>query len=164
MASPTSHRVRAVASAALDGLVVGGAEAALDLPARSWARARVYLAITAAVTVETVLRELPALRRAVRGLPALPDDPQDQAARLHQALVTTGWGLVVTVVDGPLARTLRRDGYAHPHLLLGVVAGVAATASTAPVWWRLATARIAQDRATAGLDDELAELLEQMSD
>jgi hypothetical protein len=164
MASPTSHRVRAVASAALDGLVVGGAEAALDLPARSWARARVYLAITAAVTVETVLRDLPALRRAVRGLPALPDDPQDQAARLHQALVTTGWGLVVTVVDGPLARTLRRDGHAHPHLLLGVVAGVAAAASTAPVWWRLATARIAQDRATAGLDDELAELLEQMSD
>ncbi len=164
MVSPTSHRVRAVASAALDGLVVGGAEAALDLPPRSWARARVYLAITGAVTAETVLRELPALRRALRGLPALPDDPQDQTARLHQALVTTGWGLVVTVVDGPLVRALRRRGHVHPHLLLGVVAGVATAASMVPVWWRRATARIAQDRSTAGLDDELAELLEQMSD
>ena len=90
MAAPVLHRVQAVASAALDGLVVGGAEAALDLPPRSWARARVYLAIGAAVTADIVVRELPALRRALRGLPVVPDDPQDRTARLHQALVITG--------------------------------------------------------------------------
>ncbi|MEX5719704.1 hypothetical protein [Geodermatophilus maliterrae] len=164
MAAPTSHRVTAVATAALDGLVVGGAEAALELPPRSWARARLYLAISAAVAAETVLREVPALRRVLRGLPALPDDPRDRAARLHQALVTTGWGLVVTVVDGPLARSLRRRGVTHPHLLLGVAVGAATAASTLPVWWRRATARIEEERVTAGLDDELAELLEQMTD
>ncbi|MGY1709586.1 hypothetical protein ACI8AC_08755 [Geodermatophilus sp. SYSU D00758] len=164
MASATSHRARAVASAALDGLVVGAAEAALELPARSPGRAGVYLATGAAVTAETVVRELPALRRAVRGLPALPDDPHDRAARVHQALVTTGWGLLVTAVDGPLARALRRRGHARPHLLLGVAVGVATAASTVPAWWRRATALIAADRMTAGLDDELAELLRQSSD
>ncbi|SNS50328.1 hypothetical protein SAMN06893096_104399 [Geodermatophilus pulveris] len=164
MASATSHRVRAVVSAVVDGLVVGSAEAALELPARSWARARVYLAIGAAVTGETVVRELPTLRRALRGLPPLPDEPYDQTARLAQALVTTGWGLVATVLDGPVSRELSRRGHAHPHLLLGLVVGVATAVSAAPVWWRRATARIAQDRSTAGLDDELAELLEQMRD
>ncbi len=164
MAAPTSHRVRAVATAALDGLLVGGAEAALDLPARSWARARVYLALTAAVAAETLGSEWPALRRAVRGLPALPDDPHDRTARLHQALVTTGWGLAVTVVDGPLVGVLRRRGVRRPHLLVGAVAGVATAVSMTPVWWRRATARIAQERAIAGLDDELAELLAQSSD
>ena len=164
MAAPVLHRVRALGSAALDGLVVGAAEAALDLPPRSWARARVYSAVLGAVVVEPVVRELPALRRALRGLPVLPEDPEDRAARLHQALATTGWGLAVTVVDGPLARALRRRGHAHPHLLLGVVAGVATATSTVPVWWRRATARIVRDRSTAGLDDELAALLEQMSD
>jgi hypothetical protein len=163
MAAPGIHRVRAVASAALDGLVVGAAEAALDLPPRSWARARVYAAVLAAVTAETVVRELPALRRALRGLPALPEDPDDRTARLHQTLATTGWGLVVTVVDGPLARALRRRGHTHPHLLLGVVAGVATAVSTAPVWWRRATARIAEDL-SAGLDEELTALLEQAAE
>ncbi|MGR6963780.1 hypothetical protein ACU610_04890 [Geodermatophilus sp. URMC 61] len=163
MAAPGVHRVRAVASAAVDGLVVGAGEAARDLPPRSWARARVYAAILAAVTTETVVRELPALRRALRGLPVLPDDPEDRAARLHQALATTGWGLAVTIVDGPLARALRRRGLARPHLLLGVVVGVATAVSTAPVWWHRATARIAEDL-SAGLDDELAELLAQHPD
>ncbi|WNV77494.1 hypothetical protein [Geodermatophilus sp. DSM 44513] len=164
MASATSHRVRAVASAVLDGLVVGSAEAAMELPARSWARARVYAGILTAVAGVTVWRELPTLRRALRGLPPLPDEPHDQTARLAQAVVTTGWGLLATAADGPVSRALRRRGHAHPHLLLGVGVGVATALSTAPVWWRRAQARIAQDRSTAGLDDELAELLEQMRD
>ncbi|RFU22694.1 hypothetical protein [Geodermatophilus marinus] len=163
MASATSHRARAVTSAALDGLVVGAAEAALELPARSRGRAGVYLASGAAVAVETVVRELPALRRAVRGLPALPDEPHDRAARVHQALATTGWGLLVTAVDGPLARALRRRGHARPHLLLGAAVGLATAATTVPAWWRRATALITADRVAAGLDDELAELIRQSS-
>ena len=168
MASLASHRVRAVLSAALDGAVVGAAEAALDLPPRSWSRARVYLGITATVAAETVVRELPALRAVFDGLPVVPEDPRQRSARLSQALVTTGWGLVVTVVDGPLARALHRRGHARPHLLLGIAVGVATAVSTAPVWWRRAGERAADDayeeRALAGLDDELAELLGQQPD
>lgn len=164
MASLASHRVRAVLSAVLDGAVVGGAEAALDLPPRSWPRARVYLAITAAVAAETAARELPTLRRVLDGLPVVPEDPRQRSARLHQALVTVGWGLVVTVVDGPLAGALRRRGSARPHLLLGAAVGVATAASTLPVWWRRAGQQAADDaytdEALASLDAELAELLD----
>ena len=163
MASLAAHRVRAVLSAVLDGVVVGAAEAALDLPPRSWARARVYLGITAAVAAETAVRELPTLRRVLDGLPVVPEDPRQRSARLQQALVTTGWGLVVTVVDGPLARALRRRGATRPHVVLGVVVGVATAVSTVPVWWRRAGEKAADDAyeeaALATLDEELAELL-----
>jgi hypothetical protein len=159
MASLASHRVRAVVSAALDGLVVGGAEAARDQPPRSWARHRIHLALVAAVATETLLRELPALRRVVRGLPAVPADPRDETARLHQGLVTTGWGLAVTVADGPIARVLRRRGVGRPHLLIGVVVGVATAVTTLPVWWRRAGLKAAEDQAAAELDAEFEQLL-----
>ena len=168
MASLASHRVRAVLSAALDGVVVGGAEAALDLPPRSWPRARVYLGLMTVVASETVARELPTLRRLLDGLPAAPDDPRDRSARLHQGLATTGWGLVVTIADGPLARALRRRGVQRPHLLLGVAVGVATAVSTVPVWWRRSGEKAADDayadRALADLNQELAEVLSQPPD
>ncbi|OMQ13992.1 hypothetical protein A7K94_0219770, partial [Modestobacter sp. VKM Ac-2676] len=63
MASLAAHRVHAVLSSVVDGVAVGGAEAALDHPARSAARRRVYLAGMAVVAAETVAHELPALRR-----------------------------------------------------------------------------------------------------
>jgi hypothetical protein len=159
MASLAIHRARAVVSAALDGLVVGGAEAALDQPPRTWARHRIYLALGAAVSTETVLRELPALHRVLRGLPAIPADPRDEAARLHQGLVTTGWGLAITLADGPLARVLRRHGVQRPHLLLGVVVGLATATSTLPVWWRRAGLQATEDQAAAELDAEFEQLL-----
>jgi hypothetical protein len=159
MASLASHRVRAVVSAALDGLVVGGAQAALDQPPRTWARHRVHLALAAAVATESVIRELPALRRVVRGLPAVPADPRDEAARLHRGLVTTGWGLVVTVADGPLTRLLRRRGVDRPHLLVGVAVGMATAVTTLPVWWHRAGLRAAEDQAAAELDAEFEQLL-----
>ncbi|WP_222193672.1 hypothetical protein [Modestobacter italicus] len=161
MASLASHRVHAVLSTVVDGLAVGGAEAALDHPARSAARLRVQLAVVAVVAAETVAHDLPALRRAFSGMPTQPTHPADQAVLRHQGLVRTGWGLGAAAVHGPLARALRRRGHRRPHLLLGVLAGVGTAACTLPVRWRRATERAAEDLAAAQLDDELAQLLAQ---
>jgi hypothetical protein len=164
MASLASHRVHAVISTLVDGLMVGGAEAALDLPRRSAARRRLYLALMAAVAADTVAHDLPSLRRAFQGMPAEPASPADRAVLRHQGLATTGWGLVATVVDGPVVRALGRRGHPRPHLLVGVVAGVGAAATTLPVRWRRATERAIEDLATEQLDAELAQLLDQPID
>ncbi|WP_299957777.1 hypothetical protein [uncultured Modestobacter sp.] len=161
MASLASHRVHAVLSTVVDGLTVGAAEAALDHPARSAARLRVYLAMMAAVAADTVAHDLPSLRRAFAGMPVEQADPADRAVLRHQGLATVGWGLGATAVHGPLVQALRRRGHRRPHLLVGVVAGVGAAATTLPVRWRRATERAAEDLAAARLDDELAELLAQ---
>ncbi|MGY5882048.1 hypothetical protein [Modestobacter lacusdianchii] len=161
MASLASHRVHAVLTTLVDGLTVGGAEAALDHPARSAARLRVYTGILALVAADTVARDLPSLQRAFSGMPIEPSDPADRAVLLHQGIATVAWGLAVTVVDGPVVRVLRRRGHRRPHLLVGVVAGLGAAASTFPAHWRRATERAAEDLAASRLDDELAELLAQ---
>ena len=49
MATGTRHRARALVSSALDGVLVGAAEAALDHPKRSPARRRTYLVIGGAL-------------------------------------------------------------------------------------------------------------------
>jgi hypothetical protein len=159
MASLTRHRLRAVLSSLVDAVVVGGAEAALDFPPRSRQRAAVYAGVTAVAATDTLVPELPTLRRALRGLPPEPTLPADRTAVLRQALVSGAWGLLVTVVDGPAARALRRRGHRRPHLLLGVLAGVATALSTLPIWWDRAAARAAADEASEALDRELAELL-----
>ncbi|MQA34201.1 hypothetical protein [Modestobacter roseus] len=164
MASLAAHRVHAVVSSVVDGVAVGGAEAALDLPPRSAARWRVYLAVMAAVAADTVAQDLPSLRRAFQGMPLEPTDPADHAVLRHQGLVSTGWGLGVTAVHRPLARALRRRGHRRPHLLLGVLAGIGTSACTLPVRWRRATERAAEDAAAARMDAELAELLTQSAD
>ncbi len=159
MASLTRHRLRAVLSSLVDAVEVGGAEAALDFPPRSRERAAVYAGVTAVAATDTLVPELPTLRRALRGLPPEPTLPADRTAVLRQALVSGAWGLLVTVVDGPAARALRRRGHQRPHLLLGVLAGVATALSTLPIWWDRAAARAAADEASEALDRELAELL-----
>ena len=159
MASLLRHRARAVVSSLLDGVLVGGAEAALDLPARSRQRAAVYAALLAATAADTVVKELPTLRRMARGLPPHPTPESDSAAGMRAGLVSAGWGLLVTVVDGPAARALTRRGHRHPHLLLGVLTGVATALSTLPVWWDRAAARAAADEASEALDRELEALL-----
>ena len=159
MASLLRHRARAVVSSLLDGVLVGGAEAALDLPARSRQRAAVYAALLAATAADTVVKELPTLRRMARGLPPHPTPESDSAAGMRAGLISAGWGLLVTVVDGPAARALTRRGHRHPHLLLGVLTGVATALSTLPVWWDRATARAAADEASEALDRELEALL-----
>ncbi|MGY1838626.1 MULTISPECIES: hypothetical protein [unclassified Modestobacter] len=164
MASLSAHRVHAVLSSVVDGVAVGGAEAALDHPARSAARRRVYLAGMAVVAAETVAHELPALRRTFRGMPIEPPDPADQAVLRHQGLASVGWGLGISAVHRPLARALRRRGSRRPHLLLGILAGVGTAATTLPVRWRRATERAAEDVAAARMDAELAELLAQSAD
>ncbi|MGY1856219.1 hypothetical protein [Modestobacter sp. SYSU DS0290] len=164
MASLAAHRVHAVLSSVVDGVAVGGAEAALDHPARSAARRRAYLAVMAVVAAETIAHDLPALRRTFQGMPMEPADPADHAVLRHQGLVSTGWGLGVTAVHRPLARVLRRRGHRRPHLLLGVLAGVGTAACTLPVRWRRATERAAEDVAAARMDAELAQLLDQPID
>ena len=159
MASLLRHRARAVVSSLLDGLLVGGAEAALDLPARSRQRAAVYAALLGATAADTVVKELPTLRRMARGLPPDPTPESDSAAAMRAGLVCGAWGLLVTVVDGPAARALTRRGHRHPHLLIGLLAGTATALSTLPVWWERAAARAAADEASAALDRELEELL-----
>ena len=161
MASLATHRAHAVLSAAVDGLSVGGVEAALDLPARSAARRRLYVALMAAASADTVAHELPALRRAFRGMPLEPTLPADRAVVRHRGVASGAWGVAVAVVHGPVARVLRRRGAARPHLLIGLVAGVGTAATTFPVRWRRAAERAAEDRAAAELDQELAELLAQ---
>jgi hypothetical protein len=159
MASLIRHRLRAVLSSLVDAVVVGGAEAALDFPPRSRERAAVYAGVTAVAATDALVPELPMLRRALRGLPPEPTLPADRTALLRQALVSGAWGLLVTVVDGPAAHALRRRGHERPHLLLGVLAGVATALSTLPIWWDRAAARAAADEASEALDRELAELL-----
>ena len=159
MASLAAHRVHAVVSAVIDGVVVGGAEAALDWPPRSAARWRRYLALTALVAADTVAHDLPSLRRAFQGMPPEQPLPADRAVLRNTGLVTTAWGLAVTVVDGPIARALSAGGHRRPHLLLGIAAGVGCAACMLPVRWRRAGERAAEDASAARLDDELAELL-----
>jgi hypothetical protein len=159
----TAHHARALVSSTVDGLSVGLAEAALDHPARSPARRRLYLASGAAAMADAAVHELPALRRAAHGVDPEPPSPGELANRLDQGLVTCAWGLAVTVADGPLARVLRRRGARRPHLLLGVAVAAATAASTLPGRWRQATMRALTDRGTATLDDELAALLDSPS-
>jgi hypothetical protein len=156
----TAHHARALVSSTVDGLSVGLAEAALDHPARSPARRRLYLTAGAAAALDAAVRELPALRLAARGEEPEPVSPGELANWLDQGLVTGAWGLAVTVADGPLARLLRGRGARRPHLLLGVAVGLATAASTLPARWRQATMRALTDRGTATLDDELAALLD----
>ncbi|MCZ2837488.1 hypothetical protein [Modestobacter sp. VKM Ac-2985] len=164
MASLAAHRVHAVISTLIDGLTVGAAEAALDLPPRSAARLRVYLAMMAAVAADTVAHDLPALRSAFQGMPSEGTSPADRAVNRHQALATTAWGVAAMAAHGPVVRALRRRGHRRPHLLVGVVAGVGAAATTLPVRWRHATELAIEDMATAQLDAELAQLLDQPID
>lgn len=158
----TSHHARAVVGSAADGLVLALCGALLDHPARSAARRRLYLAMAGVAAVDVGVAELPALRAAlVDGVPPEQMSSEELAVRLRQGVVVGAWGLVLTVVDGPLARALRARGVDRPHLLLGAVAGLGAALSTLPSWWRQADELAAVDRATARLDEELAELLDQ---
>jgi hypothetical protein len=161
MASLTRHRVRAVVGSLVDGVLTGGAEAALDLPARSRQRATVYAALLGLAAADALVPELPMLRRAVRGLPPDPVPPQERASALYSGLVCGVWGLVATIADGPAARALRGRGIRRPHLLIGVLVGTATTVSTLPIRWDQAAAAAAADEASEALDRELAELLAQ---
>lgn len=159
MAPLLRHRARAVVSCLLDGLLVGGAEAALDLPARSRQRASVYAALLALTAADTAAKELPTLRRIARGLPAEPPSESDSRAAMRSGLVCGAWGLLVTVVDGPAARALGSRGHRRPHLLIGALVGTATALSTLPIWWERAAARAAADEASEALDRELEQLL-----
>jgi len=159
MATLLRHRAHAVVSSVVDGLLVGGAEAALDLPARSRQRAVVYTGLLALTGADTLAKELPALRRMARGLPPEPVPGFESLAAVRSGLVCGAWGLLATVADGPLARVLRRRGARHPHLLIGLLVGTATALSTLPVWWGRAADRAAADEASEALDRELEELL-----
>jgi hypothetical protein len=158
----TPHHARAVLRCATDGLMIGLAEAALDHPARSRGRRRLNLAALAAVATDSVVQELPWVRLLlVHGTPPDPVATEDLDVLVRQGLAALGWGLAVTVVDGPLAPVLRRRGVTRPHALMGVVVGLLTAATTLPGWWRQADERAAVERETARLDEELAELLAQ---
>ena len=156
MAPSTPHRVRALASSVLDGVVVGGTQAALDHPKRSAARRRTYAAVGTAVLTDTVLGELPTLRHITAGRPPRPVDPAEQQLGIAAGAVSAAWGVLVTVVDGPLGRALVRRGVARPHLVLGVATGVLTAASTLPLWWRRARLRTEQDARAATEAADLA--------
>jgi len=161
MSPGTPHHARAVLRCATDGLVLGLAEAALDHPARSRARRRLHLAVAAACATDSVVQEEPWVRTLLAGTQPGAPTTEDLAVVVRQGVIACGWGLLVTVVDGPLAPVLRRHGVRRPHALLGVLVGLATAASTLPGWWRQADERAAVARATARLDEELAELLDQ---
>jgi hypothetical protein len=96
-----------------------------------------------------VLGELPTVRAIAAGRPPRPVEPAQQQLGVAAGVVSVGWGLVVTVVDGPLARSLQRRGVARPHLVLGVATGLVTAATTLPMWWRRATLRIREDERAA---------------
>lgn len=156
MATGSRHRVRALVSSALDGVVVGAAEAALDHPKRSPARRRTYLGISGALLADVLVGELPTVRAIAAGRPPRPVDPAQQQLAVAAALVSAGWGLVVTVVDGPLAQVLVRRGVDRPHLVLGIATGAVTAVSTLPMWWRRATLRIREDERAAAEAADLA--------
>ena len=158
MRSGTPHHVRAVVGCAADGLAVALSEALLDHPARSPARRRLVLALAGVAAADVAAEELPAL---VRREPSDPMTTEELQARVRQVLLVGVWGLLVTAVDGPLAPVLRARGVVRPHLVLGAAAGLGAALSTLPGWWRQADERAAVEQATARLDEELAELLDQ---
>ena len=159
MASLTRHRVRAVVSCVLDGVLVGGAEAALELPARSRQRATAYGVLLTVTAVDALAPELPQLRRAFHGLTPDPTPPADRTAVLRSGLVCGAVGLAATVVRGPAVQALRARGSRRPHLVLGLLTGLATALGTLPVWWDRAAARAAADEASEALDRELEELL-----
>ena len=157
----TLHHARAVVRCAADGLAIGLFEAAEEHPARSRGRRRLYLVGAVALVADTVVQQEPWLRSLLEGTPPEPPADEDRHVVVRQTAIVAGWWLVVTVADRPLASALRRHGVRRPHVLMGVLAGVATAASTLPGWWRQADERAAVDRATARLDEELAELLDQ---
>ncbi|SDG60953.1 hypothetical protein [Klenkia brasiliensis] len=156
MAPGTRHRARALVSSVLDGVVVGAGEAALDHPKRSPARRRTYAALAGAVLADAALSEVPTVRAIAAGRPPRPVSPPEQQLGIAAGLVSVGWGLLTTVVDGPLARALARRGVARPHLVLGVAAGAVTAVSTLPLWWRRGTLRIAADERQAREDADVA--------
>ena len=158
-----SPQARAAVRGLPDGLVSGLAESALDHPAWSPARRRLYLGAVAAMVADNVVQETPTVRLLLRGEQPDSSAGEDLAVLVRQGVIACGWGLAVTALDGPLATVLRGRGVRRPHAVLGVLVGVATTASTLPGWWRQADERAAVDRATARLDEELAELLDQPS-
>jgi len=160
MSPVTSHHARAVVGSAADGMVVALSQALLDHPGRSPGRRRLYRSLAGVAAVDVLVQELPVLRAALaEGLPPEPVQPEELERRLRQGALVAAWGLLVTAADGPLTRLLRRRGVRRPHLALGAVAGLGAALGTLPGWWREADERAAVDRATARLDEELAELL-----
>jgi hypothetical protein len=156
MDNGTRHRARAVVSSVLDGVVVGLGEAALDHPRRSAARRRSHLGVGALVLAHAAADELPTVQAIAAGRPPRTAGPAEQQLSVATGLVSVGWGFLATAVDGPLVRVLLRRGVARPHLVVGVVAGVLATASTLPLWWRRSTLRIADDARQAREDADVA--------
>ena len=156
MARPAQHRARALLSSALDGVVVGAAQAALDHPRRSTARRRLYAGIATAVATDALAAELPTLQAVAAGRPPRPAHPEEQQLSVTAGLVAVGWGLTATVLDGPLARALARRGHDRPHLALGIGVGLLTAASTLPFWWRRSTVRIADDVTLAAEEADLA--------
>ena len=156
MATGTRHRARALVSSVLDGVLVGAAEAALDHPKRSPARRRTYLVIGGALLTDALVGELPTVRAIAAGRPPRPVEPAQQQLAMAAGLVSAGWGALVTVVDGPLARVLARRGVARPHLALGIATGVVTAVSTLPMWWRRGTLRIRDDARGAAEAADLA--------
>ena len=162
MSPVTSHHARAVVGSTAAGLVLALCGALLDHPAGSAARRRLYLATGAVVALDVVVQELPVLRAALEEHePPEPVAPEELDLRLQQGLVVGAWALLAAVADGPLSRLLGRRGVRRPHTVLGAFAAVGAALSTLPSWWRQADERAAVDRATARLDEELAEHLDQ---
>ncbi|MEU2349937.1 hypothetical protein [Modestobacter sp. NPDC049651] len=152
-------RVQAAARCVVDGLLVGGAEAAAELPPRSRPRALASAGVLTLAATDAVVRELPVLRETFRGLPPQPRPPGEQEAELAVAVRTLACGLVVAVADRPLTRVLRRRGVRRPRLVLGLLAALVTAAVTAPVHRRLAAVRAAERQSAADLDAELAQLL-----
>ena len=153
------YRVQATARCVVDGLLVGGAEAAAELPPRSRSRALAYAGVLWLAAAEAVVRELPVLREAFRGLPPQPRPVGEQEAEVQVAVRTLACGLAVTLADRPLSRALRRAGVTRPRLLIGALAALVTAAVTAPVHRRQAAVRAAEEQSAADLDAELAQLL-----
>ncbi len=146
-------------SSLVDGLVFGGSVALQELPARSPRRAVASTGLLALQAVDVVAPELPAIRQAWRGRPVPPVADGDRLAVSRYTVVAGCWAALIGLGEKRASAALARRGTRRPHLVVGGAVGLAAAASTLPVWWQRASARIEEDETAAALDAELAELL-----
>ena len=145
----------AVLSALADGTVVALSYVTEDLPkGRGTPRRRIRVggvaAYAALMAVDAVGWDL--LTRPPGGALVRPPAPEVEAADRRYLVAATAGTVVLAGTGKAVGSLARRRGSTRPHLVFGIVAGVATTAATLPLWLAKARARVAAAEEGTGHD------------